>query len=179
MSYVEHLSALLGAYAPLDARERGYRSRMLELAARPDALERTHYEPGHFTASAFVLSPGRDAVLLIYHGKLLRWLQPGGHVEPSDAAPLETARRELLEEVAVTELLPAIDSGIFDIDVHPIPERPREPAHEHFDLRFLFVATSRDFSAGSEVRGARWVPLPELPGVTTDESVLRAVRKLL
>jgi hypothetical protein len=67
---------------------------------------------------------------------------------------------------------------VFDIDVHPIPARATEPAHEHFDLRFLFVAPSRDFDTTSEVGGAKWVRLLELPRVTDDESVLRAIRKI-
>ena len=48
-----------------------------------DPFSREHYVPGHFTASAFVLSPTRDMLLLVFHGKLHRWLQPGGHIDGS------------------------------------------------------------------------------------------------
>lgn len=182
MSAAEFLSrveALLSDYTPVDPNEVSFRKRMFDLGKKPRALERSHFDPGHFTVSAFVLSPERDGVLLIFHKKLSRWLQPGGHVEPSDAHPRDTARREILEEVGIAAMSPVPSrEGLFDIDIHPIPPRPLEPAHEHFDLRFLFVAKSREFAATDEVAGARWVPLAELSSITTDESVLRAIRKV-
>ena len=46
-------------------------------------------------------------------------------------------------------------------------------------MRFAFVAGSRALAENEEVADARWVPLAEVARVTSDESVLRAVRKLL
>jgi 8-oxo-dGTP pyrophosphatase MutT (NUDIX family) len=173
------LREALGRYEPSDAREAGFLERMVELARSPSRFRRDSFAPGHFTASAFVLSPERDALLLIFHKKLSLWLQPGGHVEETDASVLAAARREVLEEVGIAELSVArADAPLFDVDVHVIPERPGEPRHEHFDLRFLFVPASREFAAGDEVGAARWVPLAELAAVTTDESVQRAARKI-
>jgi 8-oxo-dGTP pyrophosphatase MutT (NUDIX family) len=167
----------LGDYQPVDERERGYRERMLQLLALPAPTSRRQFEPGHLTASAFVLSPERDAVLLILHKKLGLWLQPGGHIEPEDASLETAARRELTEEVGLT--LPATaDAAIFDLDVHGIPARKDEPLHEHFDVRFCFQAPTRDFVASDEVADARWAPLRQLEDLTRDESVLRAMRKL-
>ena len=62
-------------------RDRGSElSRMIELAqSGEESLRRDAFSPGHFTASAFVLSPRRDQLLLILHKKLGLWLQPGGH----------------------------------------------------------------------------------------------------
>jgi 8-oxo-dGTP pyrophosphatase MutT (NUDIX family) len=179
MSFLSTAEALLRDYAPRDPREAAYRKRMLDLARRPRALARDHFDPGHFTVSAFVLSPERDGILLIFHKKLARWLQPGGHVEEQDGRPCDTARREVLEEVGIADLslVPSVES-VFDIDIHPIPPRPSEPGHEHFDLRFLFVAKSRKFARTDEVADAKWVSLADLPTITGDESVLRAVRKV-
>jgi 8-oxo-dGTP pyrophosphatase MutT (NUDIX family) len=165
------------AYTPSDERERSFHTRMLALSGAADPFSRSAFAPGHFTASAFVLSPHRDAVLLIFHKKLGRWLQPGGHVEPNDATLLEAARREVAEETAIFEPTPLV-SGIFDIDVHDIPAHKDEPAHEHFDVRVLLGAPSLVIAASEEVAAARWVPLDELATVETDESVRRAVRKL-
>jgi tmRNA-binding protein len=47
------------------------------LESWPHSLERTHL-PGHFTASAWVVSPDRERVLLLHHRKLDRWLNRGG-----------------------------------------------------------------------------------------------------
>lgn len=151
--------------------------RMLTLISREeDAFRRDVFEPGHFTASAFVLSPARDALLLIFHGKLQRWLQPGGHVEAADSDVLAAARREAAEETGLDALTLEVD-GIFDVDIHRIPARPVEPAHEHFDVRFLFRAPSLSHRAGSDAKRARWVGHEEVSRMESDASVMRAVAK--
>jgi 8-oxo-dGTP pyrophosphatase MutT (NUDIX family) len=153
---------------------------MLRLLDRTsDPFARKQFDPGHFTASAFILNAARDALLLILHGKLGLWLQPGGHIDRSDASVIDAARREVREEVGLDSIA-LITPGIFDVDVHEIPSRPEQPAHEHFDVRFLFSTTNDRANAGSDARDARWFPLDELNAnsLTSDESVMRAVRKL-
>lgn len=177
---IEPFQALLSSYIPLDPRERDYLVRMHELALSPSPFERGQFTPGHFTASAFVLDPSRSSLLLILHKKLGLWLQPGGHVDPTDERAFAAACREVAEETGVSALLPLLaGESIFDIDIHRIPARRDEPAHEHFDVRFAFVAERAALTENEEVAAARWVPLVDVAKVTQDESVLRAVRKLL
>jgi 8-oxo-dGTP pyrophosphatase MutT (NUDIX family) len=176
------LSALreqLSRYLPVDASEQGFLARMLELTLAAGADARSHFEPGHFTASAFVLSPDRRELILIHHRKLGIWVQPGGHVDPSDLDLDAAARREVAEEVGLRKLEPVLEPGaLFDVDIHAIPARKDEPAHEHFDVRFAFVADTRSFERSEEVADVRWVPLESVETTTTDRSVLRAVDKL-
>jgi 8-oxo-dGTP pyrophosphatase MutT (NUDIX family) len=179
-----HLRRLLHALEPADAREREHRERVLALLDESaDPFSRAQFAPGHVTASAFVTNPASDALLLILHGKLGLWLQPGGHVEPTDDDVLATARREVREELGINAV-DVVGDGLLDVDVHPIPARANDPAHAHFDVRFLFSTAADSFQAGSDARAARWVPIAALLGpkpdrsLTTDESVLRAVRKL-
>jgi 8-oxo-dGTP pyrophosphatase MutT (NUDIX family) len=164
-------------YETRDPDELSYRARMLDLLASPGAFQSSHFVPGHFTASAFVLSPERDALLLILHKKLGLWLQPGGHVEASDPTLAFAARREVAEEVGA-ELEPDPLELPFDLDIHRIPPYGDKPAHEHFDVRFRFHARTRAFAASDEVVRAEWVPLTRLPQVTSDASVLRAAVKI-
>ncbi|HEY0462850.1 MAG TPA: NUDIX domain-containing protein, partial [Polyangiaceae bacterium] len=109
------------------------------------------------------------------------WVQPGGHVEPTDADLVDAARREVLEEVGLSELEPLSGPGrspVFDVDIHAIPARKADPAHEHFDVRFAFVAKTRTLVHSEEVTDLRWVPLSDVEQMGSDESVLRAVHKL-
>lgn len=175
------LRALLTKAAAGDALEASYRARMLALVdSEGDCFSRDRFDPGHFTASAFVCSPEGGELLLILHGKLGLWLQPGGHVDPDDEDVFAAARREVAEEVGI-RALDWFGAGpeIFDLDIHTIPARPgREPAHEHFDVRVLFRARTRAFEAGSDAKDARWVSLEDIRLGQSDESVMRAVRKL-
>ena len=168
----------LNAFRPYDSIEASHRSRMFDLArAAGDPFSRLHFVPGHFTASAFVLSPDGGSLLLIHHSKLHRWLQPGGHVEPSDIDLPAAAAREVVEEVGITSLT-AENTGIFDVDIHPIPARKAEPLHEHFDVRYLFRAIDLSAVAGSDANAFRWVPIAEITAELTDASIMRALAKL-
>jgi 8-oxo-dGTP pyrophosphatase MutT (NUDIX family) len=175
---IDDLRTRLAEFAPRDAEEQAHLTRMRELCgAGGDACARGHFNPGHFTASAFIVSPERDALLLILHAKLGRWLQPGGHVEPGDSDLLAAARREAEEEVGLREL-ELLSPAPFDLDVHEIPALRGEPPHAHFDVRFLFRARGRALQAGDDAKAARWVELAEVSLELSDRSVLRAVEKL-
>ena len=176
---IAQLHATLEAFNPADVTESKHRARMLDLLRLgPAAFDRAHVAPGHFTASAFVLSPDASSLLLIHHSKLDRWLQPGGHIDAGDASPAAAARRELLEEAGVADATP--DGGLFDVDVHPIPANPKkgEPPHEHFDLRYLFRAAGDAIEAASDALDAKWISLDEA-AEADDASVRRAAAKLL
>ena len=170
----------LAAYQPRDADERAFHDRMLSLAADDASpFARTRFSPGHFTASAFVVDPAGVGLLLIFHRKLTRWLQPGGHIEAADNDLLAAARREVGEETGLPDdALEPVGDGIFDIDIHPIPAHGVEPAHEHFDVRFAFRCRTQNLAPGAEVAGARWVALNALASVGCDGSILRAAKKI-
>jgi 8-oxo-dGTP pyrophosphatase MutT (NUDIX family) len=145
--------------------------RALELVESGDPTNRDRFDPGHFTASGFVVSPDGSALLLIHHRRLDRWLQPGGHIDPEDVSPIAAAAREVLEETGITT--EPIRPDLIDLDIHPIPPRAPEPAHEHFDLRFAFRALDADVIADEEVYNAVWVPWSQIESYAVDDSVIR------
>jgi len=173
------LLRLLTEYLPKDPDEQRYRLDMLDLAAAAhDPFDRYDYTPGHFTASGFVLHPDGNSVLLIHHAKIERWLQPGGHIDPTDADPMAAAVREIGEETGVAAVA-AVSDSIVDVDIHVFPERSDQPEHRHFDVRFAFVARDAVLTANHEVHDARWVSLREVAALNPDRSVLRPIGKLL
>jgi 8-oxo-dGTP pyrophosphatase MutT (NUDIX family) len=173
------LIALLTSYSPLEPDEQQARIEMLDLAAVSlDPFDRTAYEPGHFTASGFVLHPDGARVLLIHHAKIGAWLQPGGHVDPHDLSPLMAARREVEEETGLTDIVP-VTERIVDLDIHPFPERGDQPAHRHYDVRFAFVAPSRTLTPNHEVHDAMWATYADVLRLNPDRSMLRPIGRLL
>jgi 8-oxo-dGTP pyrophosphatase MutT (NUDIX family) len=154
-----------------DGDEVSYQRAVDLLDAERLAWRRSDFLPGHFTASGFVASPDGGSLLLIHHGKLGRWLQPGGHFEDIDASVEDAARREVFEETGVDSLT-RIGSALVRIDAHPIPERGSEPAHTHFDLGVGFQASTVHIGPLDEVLDARWVRFDDLEAYGVDEALL-------
>lgn len=145
------------------------------LDGSPAPFARTSFEPGHVTASAIVFSPDGSHVLLVYHRRLERWLQPGGHVETSDATVVDAAAREVFEETGVA-VRRDLGTALVGLDVHAIPPREDEPAHQHFDLVFAFVAEA-DTMWPPESRKVVWCPVGQLDRYDPDEPLRRAVAR--
>lgn len=147
--------------------------------SRPDCLLRT-CAPGHLTGSAWIVSHDRARVLLTHHRKLGRWLQLGGH---ADGEPdlLSVALREAHEESGIEtfSLVPgARGTAPVDVDVHDIPARRDEPAHEHHDVRFLLIADADAvLRVSDESLALRWVAWDELESLAPDESLRRLAHR--
>ncbi len=146
------------------------------IRSTPNCFNRSH-TAGHITASAWLLSPDGKRALLTLHRKLGRWLQPGGHAD-GDTIPLRSALREAEEESGITGVK-ALSAAIFDVDVHEIPARPAagEPAHLHYDIRYLLQAPHTRFRVSEESEALAWFHADELPALGAEESILRMVRQ--
>lgn len=146
------------------------------VAAHDDCLLRSCV-PGHITASAWILDADGERALLTHHRKLGRWLQLGGHVDGEEHVE-RSALREAQEESGMAEFRFVPWSGAelvpLDLDVHPIPARGAEPAHEHFDVRFLLrAAPGQSLVLSDESHALRWCAHDELAALTDEPSVLR------
>ncbi|HEX8007979.1 MAG TPA: NUDIX domain-containing protein [Trebonia sp.] len=151
----------LAGYEALGEAEAGDVARMRELAeVEQDPWLRSL--PLHFTASALVMHPESERVLLRWHQRLQAWLQAGGHGDPGEKDPLEIALREAQEETGLADLVPWPDAALRHAVVCRIPPGNTEPEHEHADLRF-FMATGNPDAARPENPDAplRWVTLNE------------------
>ncbi|MDA1075225.1 MAG: NUDIX hydrolase [Proteobacteria bacterium] len=144
------------------------------LREHADAFYRTCWA-GHITGSAWVLNRARTHVLLTHHGKLNRWLQLGGHCHGEEDV-MRCATREAEEEGGLR--VRPVSPLILDLDVHEIPARKQDPAHHHFDVRYVFEPVgSEDFQISSESLDLAWVDLTDLTDFTVEESILRMHRK--
>jgi 8-oxo-dGTP pyrophosphatase MutT (NUDIX family) len=177
--YVERLyTAYLLVFPQEEARLARFKSSIDQRAALYARTTMT----GHMTASAYILAPDRQSLLLVYHRALECWLAPGGHYEARDGTLAHCALREAQEETYIEQLsLDAWHEHLripLDIDIHGIPGNrlKGEAEHYHFDCRYVFHAlTTALRSDPTEVSAVEWRPLASI-GV--QESMYPVVQKM-
>lgn len=157
-----------------EATHEANRSRILAfLSAHPDALHRSCPE-GHLTGSGLVVDPASGRILLLFHAKVQRWLQPGGHAD-GDGNLAHVALREAEEETGIVGLRVAVPA--IDLDVHLFQHAAgAEADHLHLDVRFLVVAPPGSVAvANHESEALRWVSVDGLDDHGVDPGTHRMV----
>ncbi len=166
------LLADLARFRPLDDRDRQAHDAILALAGDHEQAWHRGNIPGHVTSSAWVVDETWEYALLVFHKKLQRWLQLGGHIDDDPTLP-DSALREVREESGLSRIRLA-SQHIFDIDIHEIPARKTDPAHLHFDVRYLVIADNREpIQCSDESDDLQWVPVRDLANLTDEVSVTR------
>lgn len=163
------VGASLDRWAPSDSNDESLRHTMLAfLHSNPDACLRAN-EAGHFTASSLVLDTSGTHVLLTLHPKVGRWIQLGGHCEPTDETVVDAALREATEESGIDDL--TIDPMLLSAHTHPITCSLGKPTR-HLDLRFLVRAPDGARAVRSEEStDLRWWPVDALPDDAERETI--------
>jgi 8-oxo-dGTP pyrophosphatase MutT (NUDIX family) len=129
--------------------------------------------PLHVTASAIIVHPPSERVLLRWHARQQAWLQVGGHGDPGELDPLLIAIREGHEETGLDDLVGWPDGRIIHVAVVPVPAAGDEPAHEHADVRFVLATRKPDQARPENATAAlRWLTIPDATA-TTDEANVR------
>ncbi len=172
------LLELLHNHKGADAGESAMKEQMTAFVQNNDQCFDRELLMGHVTGSAWILDDSGQFVLLMHHRKLDKWFQPGGHCD-GDNDVLRVALKEAQEETGLNAI-DILSNEIFDIDIHPIPERKGIPAHLHYDVRFLFSADKTlPLLVNEESNGLQWVELASVESLNDSESMMRMVRKTL
>jgi 8-oxo-dGTP pyrophosphatase MutT (NUDIX family) len=175
----QNLVSLLRLHQAHDIDEQAHRASTLAFVERNgDRWWKRATLDGHVTASAWVVNAARTHALLLHHAKLDRWVQPGGHIDDADASADLAALREAREETGLGYLALA-GNRLFDVDVHDIPARGDEPAHLHYDLRYLIISPDVAAKISGESLEARWMAMTELAGAKHERSIARMAEKTL
>jgi 8-oxo-dGTP pyrophosphatase MutT (NUDIX family) len=166
----------LGAYRVKYPEEAATVNRFMEFVSNNEACFERSLANGHVTGSAWVVDNSGKKVLLTHHRKLDRWLQLGGHAD-GESDILKVAMREVQEESGIDEVHP-LTGGIFDLDIHLIPEFGNERAHTHYDIRYaLRITGSEVYTVSDESHDLGWIPIEDISSVTKEESMHRMARK--
>jgi 8-oxo-dGTP pyrophosphatase MutT (NUDIX family) len=166
-------------FQPSDAKEAIDKQKLIEFiktTPAEDRYVRTNLK-GHITGSALLLSPDMAKTLLTHHAFLNKWLQFGGHAD-GDPDIAGVALRETQEESGIDDV-ELLTPYIVDIDVHEIPDRPErnEPAHIHYDIRYITRAKTVDFKISEESHNLRWFDIDALATVKLDLNMNRMIAK--
>lgn len=145
------------------------------LRTGPAAFDRHSYQPGHITGSAWIVAEDTGQIALVYHRRLERWLQLGGHAEAGELDGISTALREAKEELGL--IIDPGQASLLDLDVHSIPETTRQPCHLHFDIRYLCRTQQQPLVPASDVVEARWFTVAELEAMNLDDGIQRMLAK--
>jgi 8-oxo-dGTP pyrophosphatase MutT (NUDIX family) len=170
------LRSQLEAYRSPYEEERQFTPDFLALTEDPLAYQRERLA-SHFTASTWIVNKERTHTLLTLHRKLGRWLQLGGHADGNENL-LEVALKEAQEESGLSSLQ-FVDTSIFDLDKHIIPERPHVAEHFHFDVRYLIEADLHEPLVRSEESiSLAWVTFASVIDlIGYNPSILRMLEK--
>ena len=121
---LSQLACELSGFTPVGGKEADDLRQMLSLVRSSESADRSHFLPGHFTSSAFIVHPATGSLLLHHHRRLDRWLQMGGHLENGETTA-EAALREAVEE-----------SGLSDVTAsRSDPLRSRRASHPRRERR--------------------------------------------
>lgn len=110
---------------------------------------------GHITGSAIIFDYKNSKVLLIKHIILQRWLQPGGHIEKTDASILDGVYREIFEETNIAKDDLMLISPIFGKNSPSTSTRIPSPRIRPNTKNNTFITTSAIFLFTKEKRSRK------------------------
>ncbi len=140
-------------------------------------------------SSVYIYNKKTNKFLLIYHKKFLKWLPPGGHVNP-DESSYNAAIREVKEELGIDvklTLLTLKDNNIFtsiDYLYPPVSEEfcvveefieENEYREAHFHLDHIYIALidedTKILINDNEIVDYKWFSVNEIQELDTFDNV--------
>ena len=130
------IRAAIAAYSPFNEQEAADKELILDfLQKNPDAFYRTN-RIAHMTASAWVVNPAWDRVLMVYHNIYDSWSWTGGHADGEENLAA-VALREVREETGVRSAR-LLSEGIFSLESLTVDGHEKHgnyvPSHLHDPL---------------------------------------------
>lgn len=174
----------LHAYRPDCEQEASDRELMLRyLRQFPDDILTRDNPMAHFTASAWVVTPDRSKVLMVYHNIYNSWSWTGGHAD-GESDLLAVALREVQEETGLQNIRPVAED-IWSLEILGVDAHTRRgkfvSAHLHLNVTYLIEAEETDELTinPDENSGVRWFSADEVVERSNEPEMQVVYRKLM
>ncbi len=146
-----------------------------------DVLTRSN-EIAHFTASAWVINPSGNKLLMIYHNIYKSWAWTGGHADGEENL-LSVAIREVQEETGITKVVP-VTENIFSLEILTVDGHIKKgtyiSSHLHLNVTFLLKAPEDEIliAKPDENSGVKWMEIEEAVSASSEPWMQVIYRKL-
>ena len=180
----QELIASIEQYQPYNEQEEMDKPLILEWIKNNDNAFLRENVVAHMTASAWVVSPDRKKVLMIYHNIYRSWAWLGGHADGmTDLRAV--AEKEVAEECGLTQLN-SLCPGIFSLEVLTVDGHEKRGQyvgpHLHLNVTYLFEAdpSAPVFIKPDENSGVAWLETDALAAQVSEPWMMeRIYRKLM
>lgn len=169
----------IAAYTPFNEQERRDKAVILDfLQKNPDAYLRSNLI-AHMTASAWVVNPARDRVLMVYHKIYGSWSWTGGHAD-GDEDLARVALKEVREETGVKSAR-LVSDEIYSLEVLTVDGHEKHgayvPSHLHMNVTYLIEADEHDplTVCEEENSGVQWFTLEGALNASTEPWFVRRI----
>ena len=170
-------------YCPCNEQEQRDKEVILEfLDKQPDAFLRSNLL-AHMTASAWIVNPDRDKVLMVYHKLYDSWSWTGGHAD-GERDLLKVALKEAMEETGAVHIKP-VTEDIYSLEVLTVDGHEKRgeyvPSHLHLNVTYLLEADESDELkiCPDENSGVAWFSLDEALEKSTEPWFVERIYKKL
>ena len=178
-----NLREIIECYAPQCEQEIQDKRMMLKyMDLFPGDILTRENEIAHFSASAWVVNPARNRVLMLYHNIYKSWAWPGGHADGEENL-LGVALREVKEETGI-ERLRAVTEQLYSLEILTVNAHVKRGKHVvphlHLNLTYLLEAddTQNIRSKPDENSAVRWFGLNEAVEASSEPEMRAVYRKL-
>ena len=162
---MKELRRQIEAYVPTDAREAQDKEGMLYALEHLETPLSRENPIAHFSASAWIVNPARDRVLMAWHNIYRTWSWTGGHAD-GEADLLSVALREAREETGLSEIAP-VRKDIYSLEILPVFSHVKRgkfvSSHLHLNVTYLLEADDAQpiRPKPDENSAVQWMPLDE------------------
>ena len=169
---MEKLIRQIEAYTPYNEQETRDKAQILHFLRSEENLLTRENKVAHLTASAWVVSPDRKQVIMVYHNLYNSWSWMGGHAD-GDADLLRVAKKEVMEECGLQELT-VVSPDILSLEILCVDGHEKKgqylSSHLHLNVTYLFEADPAQMLhiKPDENSGVAWVAVEDVAQKTNE-----------